>query len=86
VIRITGGRIEFESGQAGQPGHNKLSGSIAADGTVQAFGTGVGAQGAGRGLPFSVELSGRAQGEMISMSGKFQNGRDIEFNLTRSQR
>jgi class 3 adenylate cyclase len=86
VIRIVGGRIELESGQAGQPGHIKLSGSIAADGTVEASGTGVGAQGTGRGLPFSVDLRGRGQGEMISMSGKFQNGRDIEFNLTRSQR
>jgi hypothetical protein len=86
VVRIVGGRIELESGEAGQPGYTRLSGSIAADGTVEASGTGVGAQGGGRGLPFSVDLRGRAQGEIMTLSGKFQNGREIELNLTRTQR
>lgn len=84
VVRIVGGRIELESGQAGKPGYTRLSGNI--DGTVEASGTGVGAQGSGRGLPFSVDLRGRAHGEIMTLSGEFQNGREIELNLTRTQR
>jgi hypothetical protein len=86
VLRVAGGRIELESGQPGQPGYSKLTGNVAADGTVEMSGTGIGGQGDGRGLPFSVDLRGRVQGELMTTSGKFQNGRDIEFNLTRSQR
>ena len=76
----------MESGEPGKPGYTKVSGTISADGAVQMTGTGVSGQGSGRGLPFSVELRGRVQGEMMTTAGKFQNGRDIDFNLTRTQR
>jgi hypothetical protein len=86
VVRVTGGRIDMESGQPGQPGYTKISGTISESGEVQISGTGVGSQGTGRGLPFSVELRGRVQGEMMTTAGQFENGREIEFNLTRTQR
>lgn len=86
VLRVSGSQIEMESGQPGKPGYTKLSGTIAADGTLQMSGTGLGGQGSGRGLPFSVDLRGRVQGEIMTTSGKFQSGRDLDFNLTRTQR
>lgn len=86
VVRVSGSQIEMESGQPGKPGYTKLFGTIAADGTLQMSGTGLGGQGTGRGLPFSVDLRGRVQGEIMTTSGKFQSGRDLDFNLTRTQR
>jgi class 3 adenylate cyclase len=86
VLRVTNGQIEMESGKPGVPGYTKLSGAIAADGTLEMSGNGVGGQGGSKGLPFSVDLRGRIDGEIMTTSGKFQNGREIEFNLTRTQR
>ncbi len=70
VAVVRGDEIVIARGQAGNPGFFDVKGRIARDGRIMANGHGI----ATSGTAFTVELTGRAEGDHMSLSG-FHNGR-----------
>jgi hypothetical protein len=86
AVRIVGDRLNGDWGQPGEPGFMRLTGTIKEDGTIELSGNGVAGQGRSRGMPVTVELRGRIQGDILIASGRINNARDVDLTLARTQR